>query len=107
MMIYDYINHCTGQCCFVGLIIEKRIRRYTHFMIENICVVFSKSYRLLVCNEMYLVAFIRERFSEFCGKDTASAKCRITNNSNPHVLNLLNEVKQISQHHIRTVHYLS
>src|ERR1700750_2631370 len=67
-------------------------------MIENIRVVFSEPDWLLVCDEVYLMTFISECFSEFRGQDTATAKCRITNNSNPHVLNLLIEVKKISQH---------
>src|SRR5664279_4956622 len=107
LVIDNHIDHRAGQRSLVRLIIEKRIRRYTHFMIEYICVVFSEPHRLLVSNEMYLVAFICECFSKFRGKNATSSEGRITNNSNPHVLILLNEVKQISQHHIRTVHYLS
>src|SRR5580704_15981139 len=95
MMIYYYIYHCTGKCCFVRRIVEERIGCYAHFMIENICIVFSEPDRLLVSDKMHLMPFISQRLPKFCSQNTTASKGRITNNTYTHVLILLNEVKQI------------
>src|SRR5450432_2834551 len=101
-MIDNDIDHRARKGSFVRLIIDEWIRSYPHFMIENICIVFCESDGLLVSNKMYLVTFVGECFTEFRGQDAASTERRVTNNSNPHVLILLNEVKQIFLLHIRT-----
>src|SRR5947209_20593110 len=100
LVIDNHVHHSTGQGSFVRLIIDQWIGCYPHFVIEYICIIFSEPYWLLICNEVYLMAFICQRFPEFRGKDTTSSKCRITNNSNAHLLIILNEVKQISELHI-------
>lgn len=56
----------------------------THFMEEDIFVEEIESLGLIICNEMNLMAFVGQAFTQFCGDNARSAKGRITNNANAH-----------------------
>jgi len=90
IIIHDHIYHGAGQRSFIRRVIEQRVSRYAHFMIKNIGMKLTQPHRLLVGNEMNLVSFVGQRFSQFCSQYTAAAKSRITDNSYAHSL-LLSE----------------
>src|SRR5688572_20974790 len=63
VIIFNDIHHGTRQGCFIGWVIKQWIRRDLHLVVKNIGSERAQSYRLLVGYEMYLVSFLRQRFS--------------------------------------------
>src|SRR3546814_10705627 len=79
--MFDNIHHLTGQRRFIRLILEKRVLRYSYFMIVEILGKKIQPCGLVICYEMNLVAVIGKRFSQLGGDNSAATKCRIAYNS--------------------------
>ncbi len=56
----------------------------TDFMEEDIFIEKVETLGLVVGDEMNLMAFVGQAFTQFCGDNARSAKGRITNNANAH-----------------------
>src|SRR3546814_19849272 len=75
--MFDNIHHLTGQRRFIRLILEKRVLRYSYFMIVEILGKKIQPCGLVICYEMNLVAVIGKRFSQLGGDHSAATKCSI------------------------------
>ncbi len=84
LVIDDYVNHRTREGRFIGRVVEEGIIRNAHFVIEDIRIKLVEPDRLLIGDEMHLVAFVGKRFSQLRRQDAATAEGRITNNSYSH-----------------------
>gem|GEM_PF-5645954 len=76
-----HINQLAGQCRLVRCIVEQWVVPYGNFMVEKIGREEVEPSGLTVCNKVYLVTFISECFTKFCGNNTASTESRVTNNT--------------------------
>jgi hypothetical protein len=84
MLVVDDVHHGAGECGLVGRIVEKRIGGDPHLMIEDIRVELVETHGLLIGDKVYLVAFIRQGFSEFGSEYSAAAESGVTNDAYTH-----------------------
>ena len=83
-MIIDHIDHGAGQGGLVGRVVEEGIGGDADFVIEDISIELVEPYRLLISNEVDLVAFVSQGLSKFCGQHTTAAKGGVTDDAYTH-----------------------
>ena len=86
LVVVDHVHHGAGKSGLIWGVIKERIGRDPHFVVEDVGVEFIEPDWLLIGDEVYLVAFVGQCFSQFCRQYAASAKGWITDNSYTHRL---------------------
>jgi len=72
------IDQFTGQRGFVWTELEERIVRYGHLVVEDVLGKMFQSHRLAVSDEMHLMPFLGQGFTQFRRYDSTAAERRVT-----------------------------
>ncbi len=65
----------------------------------------GKPYRLLVSDKVYVVSLVCQGFSEFRGQYATSAKCRVTNDGNIHMLRFKKRIMEMQVTDIQLTYF--
>ena len=89
VLLAHNFNHFRGEYQLVGRVVKKRVLGNSDFVIKDIGPKAAQANRLIVGNEMDLMAICSEGLAQLRCHHAASPKCGVTYHSNPHMCNVL------------------